>query len=219
MCANFKPISKPKILQLGLDLQTPNFELGDDIYPSYDSALLFHNPNTANIEWRSVKFGLVPKWAKNLDICRYTYNARTETVHVKPSFSHAWQNNQFALIPVEIIYEPRYIDGKAQRWGISRKDGKPFTVAGLFENTTIDGQQVRSMTMLTINADQHPFMSQFHHPNDEKRSIIVIPEQHRKDWLNTNYKNAPDFFLDMSDEFTAKHMPRPQKISPQHDLF
>lgn len=149
MCANFKPISKPKILQLGLDLQTPNFELGNDIYPSYDSALLFHNLNTANIEWRSVKFGLVPKWANGLDICRYTYNARTETVHEKPSFSHAWQNNQFALIPVEIIYEPRYIDGKAQRWGIFQYCiGRPCwprsqqMISKVLQNCTITAKKI-----------------------------------------------------------------------------
>ena len=29
-----------------------------------------------------------------------------ETVMEKPSFKHAWYNNQFALIPVQTIYEP-----------------------------------------------------------------------------------------------------------------
>jgi hypothetical protein len=34
------------------------------------------------------------------------------------------------------------------------------------------------MTMLTINTDNHPFMSQFYKPEDEKRSIVVIEPQH-----------------------------------------
>ena len=55
--------------------------------------------------------------------------------------------------------------------GIEREDGEPFTVAALYEMTKIGEQIVRSMTMLTINADNHPFMSQFHKPEDEKRSI------------------------------------------------
>ena len=52
--------------------------------------------------------------------------------------------------------------------GIERQDGEPSTVAALYEMTKIGEQIVRSMT---INADNHPFMSQFHKPEDEKRSI------------------------------------------------
>ena len=46
------------------------------------------------------------------------------------------------------------------------------------------------MTMLTINADNHPFMSQFHKPEDEKRSIVVIEPEHRQDWLNMHNEDA-----------------------------
>ena len=111
---------------------------------------------------------MIPPWNHDLKFSKYTYNARTETVDKKPSFRHAWAKSQFALIPVEKIYEPRYVNGKAERWGIYRQDGLPFTVAAIYDSTVIDGQQVRSMSMLTINADNHPFMSQFHKPEDEK---------------------------------------------------
>lgn len=82
------------------------------------------------------------------------------------------------------------MNGKAERWGIFREDGLPFTVAAIYDSTVIDGQQVRSMSMLTINADNHPFMSQFYKSEDEKRSIIVIPEEYREDWLNAIYKEG-----------------------------
>jgi hypothetical protein len=52
------------------------------------------------------------------------------------------------------------VNGKAERWGIFREDGLPFTVAAIYDLNVIDGQQVRSMSMLNINADDHPFMSQ-----------------------------------------------------------
>lgn len=58
--------------------------------------------------------------------------------------------------------------------------------------------------MLTINANQHPFMNQFHNPNDEKRSITVIPEESRQDWLHCNHEEASEFFFEMWDEFIAK---------------
>lgn len=201
MCANYEPINKSQAIQLGLF--EPTFEYKADIYPGYDCPLIFSTGDA--IEWREVKFGLVPKWAKDLKICRNTYNARTETVHEKPSFRNAWAKSQFALIPVQTIFEPRYTDdGKAERWGIYRKDHQPFTVAAIYENTLINGNQVRSMSMLTINADNHPFMKQFHKPEDEKRSVIIIPPDLRESWLNCNHQDAKEFFFDMSiDEFDA----------------
>ena len=65
--------------------------------------------------------------------------------------------------------------------------------------------------MLTINANQHPFMKQFHNPNDEKRSIIVIPEVSRQDWLHCDHEEANEFFFEMRDEFIAK--PRDPRLS------
>ncbi len=79
----------------------------------------------------------------------------------------------------------------------------------------IDGQQVRSMSMLTINADNHPFMSQFHKPEDEKRSIIVIPEEYRENWLNCKKEDADQFFFEMPvAEFTSNYFPKPNKKPP-----
>ena len=58
------------------------------------------------------------------------------------------------------------------------------------------------MSMLTINADNHPSMKQFHKPEDEKRSVIIIPPDLRESWLNCNYQDAKEFFFDMPiDEF------------------
>lgn len=206
MCANFRPI-RPNQAKL-LNLPEPmNLVFSDDLYPLSDSPLIFAGKE--GIEWRSVKFGLIPKWAKDMKIGRMTYNARTETVHEKPSFRNAWYRSQFALIPVQTIYEPKYVNGKAQRWGIYRDDGLPFMVAAIYENILLNGQQVRSMSMLTINAEEHSLMSHFHKPEDEKRSIIVIPNELRDDWLHCNFEDAPQFFKLMNPkEFTSSHMPR-----------
>ena len=155
-------------------------------------------------------FGMVPKWAKDTAIAKYTYNARSQTVMDKPSFKRAWYNNQFALIPVQTIYEPKYINGKAHRYGIHREDNEHFTVAGLYEMVKIGDQLIRSMTMLTINADQHPFMSQFHKPEDEKRSIVVIEPENCQDWLNMHYEDAFELFKPMGAGYVAEHRPKPK---------
>jgi putative SOS response-associated peptidase YedK len=77
----------------------------------------------------------------------------------------------------------------------STGDEMPFTVAGIYEYAVIDGIEYRSMSMLTINSDLHPFMNQFHAPEDEKRSIIVIPQDRRNDWLNCHMNKLETFSL------------------------
>ena len=105
--------------------------------------------------------------------------------------------------------------------GIERQDGEPFTVAALYEIVKIGEQIVRSMTMLTINADQHPFMSQFHKPEDEKRSIVVIEPEHRQDWLNMHHEDALELFKPMGAGYVAEHKSKPKKTlkTAQMDVF
>ena len=210
MCANFKPLRPAFAPQL--DLFPPSFDYKAEIYPNQSCPILVNYKN--HMEWREATFGLIPTWAKDTTIARHTYNARSETVAEKPSFRHAWHNNQFALVPVELFYEPRYIENKPERWAIERLDKQPFTIAAMYELAEQDGQLIRSMTMLTINADQHPLMRQFHATTDEKRSIAVIPPELRASWLSANHTSATELLLELkSAEYTAYPAPR-VKASP-----
>lgn len=200
MCANYEPIKRSQAIQLGL--LEPTFEYKADIFPSYAGPIVFSK--RGNLEWRLARFGLVAPWIEDLKKVRNTYNARTETVAVKPSFRNAWKKNQFCLIPAQTIFEPKYIDNKPHWYGIYRKDLMPFTIAGIYEYAVVNGEEVRSMSMLTINSDHHPFMKQFHAPTDEKRSVIIIPPDLRESWLNCDHEDAKEFFFDMPiDEFDA----------------
>jgi putative SOS response-associated peptidase YedK len=51
-----------------------------------------------------------------------------------------------------------------------------MAIASLWDRWTdpVTGKIVTSFTMLTVNADQHPVMKQFHKPGDEKRSVVVL---------------------------------------------
>lgn len=211
MCANFKPL-RPELSPI-LDLFPPTFDYKNEIYPGYSSPVLVNHKN--HMEWREAIFGLIPKWTEDTKISRHTYNARLETVADKPSFRQAWRNHQFALVAVESIYEPRYLQGKAQRWAIQREDEQPFTIAALYELAQQDNELVRSMTMLTVNADQHPLMKQFHAPNDEKRTVVVIPPHLRMEWLTADQQTARDMLKELGaaasfspDDFKACAAPR-----------
>ena len=49
------------------------------------------------------------------------------------------------------------------------------------------------MSMLTINAEKHPLMSQFHKPGKEKRSVVVISPELRLAWLQATIKKLKIF--------------------------
>lgn len=60
---------------------------------------------------RLAEFGLVPFWAANKKrFGTHTYNARSETVAVKPSFQNAWEKSHFGIVLVESFFEPKWID-------------------------------------------------------------------------------------------------------------
>jgi putative SOS response-associated peptidase YedK len=47
------------------------------------------------------------------------------------------------------------------------------------------GEVVNSFTLLTVNADAHPFMRNYHRPGAEKRMVVALREEQYDDWLNT----------------------------------
>lgn len=127
------------------------------------------------------RFGLVPSWAKDEKISRHTYNARSETASQKPSYRTPWRHRQYGLVVVDNFYEPSYESGRAVRWKIALASGDPFGIACLWDRwrNPATGELVVSFSMLTVNADKHPVMSQFHKPGDEKRTpVIITPDQY-----------------------------------------
>ena len=130
-------------------------------------------------------FGLLPHWAADERLARSTYNARSETVSSKPSFRDAWRKARHCVIPARAIYEPDWRSGKAISTRIERADGRPMGIAGLWDAwQKPDGSWLLSYTMLTINADEHPLMRDFHKPAEEKRMVVILPESSYEAWLS-----------------------------------
>lgn len=177
MCTHFRPPTTRSMTHWQYVL--PGFEDGD-AYPGSTAPFL---PTASRREWIRGTFGLMPHWARP-DLFRRTYNARSETADVLPSFRNAWKHRQWCVIPVDAFFEPNYESGRPVQWRIERADGAPFGLAGLWERR-FDGDESRwSFTMLTINADEHPLMSAFHAPGKEKRSVVILADDEWDDWLD-----------------------------------
>lgn len=192
MCANYRPSSRESLL--AFPLPPPDFAYGE----AYPGSVVPIVTNFAPRMWVPACFGLIPSWAKDAKVARTTYNARSETVGEKPSFRHAWRHGQLCIIPADAIYEPYYESGKAVRWRIERADGRPMGIAGIWERRIKDdGLPSWSMSMLTINADGHPVMGRFHKPGDEKRSVVILPDDAWGDWLRSRSETEASGMLAM----------------------
>lgn len=200
MCSHYESIKEPIqfTLEFGVDMPAGRKV---DVWPCYPSSFI-RRPALADIGDEAVPsreamlglFGLVPHWAKEVTFGRRTYNARSETVHEKPTFRDAWRKKQHCIVPAAAIYEPDWRSGKAKATRIQRSDGKPMGIAGLWADCTLaSGETILSFTMLTLNADDHPFMRNFHKPDDEKRMVAILHEDQYDAWLQAQPNNRMDF--------------------------
>ncbi len=135
-----------------------------EAFPSYPAPIVFKSHNTRRIACGLARFGLIPSWAKDDKISRFTYNARSETAAEKSSYRAAWRNRQYGLVLVDNFYEPCYKTGKAVRTQIRLKSEEPLAIARLWDRWRhpATGEIVTSFSMLAVNADQHPVMRRFH---------------------------------------------------------
>lgn len=187
MCSHYQALKAPRTWKGVFDVEPPPGFEKTDLWPGYAGAFVRNSGiGTPKLAKESVGglFGLVPHWAESLKICRSTFNARSETVASKPSFRDAWRTGKRCIIPAEAIFEPDWRSGKAISTRITRLDGQPMGIAGLWSSwRSPTAEIIHSFTMLTINADKHELMNKLHKPTDEKRMVVILPESDFDAWL------------------------------------
>ena len=203
MCSHYQALNNRERYQSHFGAEPPA-DLGKpDMWPGYMGSFIRHHlhadPQSAHVtscEALSGQFGLVPHWAEDTKIGRHTFNARSETVAVKPSFRDAWRHGHRCIIPAEAIYEPDWRSGKAVPARITRADGEPMGIAGIWASWKSSlGEVLHSFSMLTINADQHQLMKQFHKPTDEKRMVVILAKDRYRDWLTAPQDRVHEFLV------------------------
>ncbi len=191
MCTNFTPTRQTEWAAQALGVSWPQGH-PEEVFPGQLAPIVLRSHRQERHAAGLARFGLIPTWAKDLGQGRHTYNARSETAAAKPSFRHAWQTRQYALLVVDRFFEPCYDTGRAVRWSIAADSGTPLGLACLWERWVVPqtGTTVASFAMLTVNADAHPVLKRFHKPGEEKRSPVLLPPDQWQHWLSASPEQA-----------------------------
>jgi putative SOS response-associated peptidase YedK len=193
VCINFKSTNDNAWVSSNFGVDLPQ-NYSSEIYPGLSAPIIVKSRQSGRMACGLARFGLIPAWARDEKIGRYTANARSETVADKPSYRAAWRKGQYGLVLVDCFYEPNYQSGQSVRWQIGIESETPFAIACLWEQWTDSnsGEVVVSFTILTANADDHPVMSQFHKVGDEKRTPIILSSSLHHEWLEADMHRAQE---------------------------
>jgi putative SOS response-associated peptidase YedK len=224
MCSNYKAVTLVDHLVsffgVSRDFKGPPLEFAADIWP-LKLAPMIRLDELGRRRVETGQFGLLPHFAKEVAYGRRTYNARSETVHSKPSYRDAWKRSQRCIIPAQQIYEPCYESGKPVRWAIEQSSGAPMGIAGIYTDHPVlkrsSGEPVISFAMLTVNAEGHPVFMRMHAPEDEKRMVVILHPDDYDHWLTCAPEEATELFKQWHgplNAFPKPLPPRKKKVAP-----
>jgi len=163
---------------------------------------------TQKSEMMGMKWGLVPTWAKDAQIGNKLINARSETLHEKPSFRDSFENKR-CLIPADGFIEWK---GK-QPYYIRFKDQRIFAFAGLWSTWDSGDKPLHTFTIITTKANQT--LSAIH----SRMPLIMHPKNYKKWFLDDNISLASPFTknteidLEFFEISTAINSPKNNEIS------
>lgn len=168
----------------------PELELPELLAPRYNIAPgqpVAVIPNCKELRLDHFQWGLVPSWAKDVQIGNRLINARGETVAEKPSFRAALRRRR-CLVPADGFYEWYQQPGERTKTPLAFRLQPPalMAFAGLWEVWQApDGGELFSMTIITCAANS--FMAPYH-----ERMPVILPAEHYAEWLDPCERDAKE---------------------------
>ncbi len=132
----------------------------------------------------SLRWGLVPFWAKDATIGRRLINARLESASVKPAFREAWSRRR-CLIPASGFYEwAEPHAGRRQPFFIRARQEPLLAMAGLWERwRSPSGETLETCVIVTTDANDT--LAPIH-----DRMPVLVPQAEQRIWLDASTTRA-----------------------------
>jgi putative SOS response-associated peptidase YedK len=159
----------------------PNHAASWNIAPTQDSLVVRRHPETGLRHLSALRWGLVPRWAKDTSDAARLMNARAEGIAEKPSFRDAFLKRR-CLVPMDGFYEwmapgPGQPGRAKQAYAVALASGDPMAVAGLWEGwKSPEGEWLRSFTVITTESNARQALI---HP----RMPAILPREAWPVWL------------------------------------
>jgi len=197
MCGRYELHTHPAALALAFGLAHP-----PAIAPRYNIAPMQDVPvvrgsRTGERELAQVRWGLVPRWAKDPSIGARMINARAETLAEKPAFRTSLRRHR-CLMPADGFYEWKAVPGAGkQPYHIGMKDGALFALAGLTERwLSPEGETLDTCTIVTTQANA------LLDPLHDRMPLIIAPADYER-WLDVRNEEVADLLVPYPSEAMA----------------
>ena len=211
MCGRYSLFVPPTTLETRFDIQVgTTYEARYNAAPGQSLPVITdaQPDRLSTAEW-----GLVPPWADDGSEGQHI-NARAETVAERPSFAAAFEQTTGGrcLVPADGFYEWTEQNGTTQPYRVTREDGTPFAMAGLysrFEPTTtqagldaftggesaVASEPIETFTIVTTEPNE--LVTDLHH-----RMAVILPRRAERQWLTA----APDRAAELLEPAPAEPM-------------
>jgi putative SOS response-associated peptidase YedK len=205
MTAHFESVQNAAVYPDAFDVAAPEITFERDLWPRKLGVFVRNAPAVegAELDVKPVRelavgqFGFVPQWVKSASDAKLRstkmVNARSETVTTSNNFRDAWLAGQRCIVPMMAFFEDDWRSGKAVPTRITRVDGKPMGVAGIWERWAKDGTEITSFTLLTVNANSHALLHRYKQNGNEKRMPVILGEGAYDAWLHAKPEKAREF--------------------------
>ncbi|MCM3173272.1 SOS response-associated peptidase [Paenibacillus sp. MER 99-2] len=154
---------------------------GFEYKPNYNAAPMQYIPtiigSSKGNRLGSLRWGLVPSWAKDDKIGSKMINARADTLAEKPAYKRLISSKR-CIVPCNGFYEWKKEGSSKQPMRILMKDNSIFSLAGLYD-TWIDQDGNKLSTCTIITTEPNNLMADIH-----DRMPVILRSQDEAEWLN-----------------------------------
>lgn len=194
MCGRFTSKTKPAEIAETFDVDEVS-ETAMKSEPSYNVAptqqILVVSEHHDSRRLETMKWGLVPFFAKDASGGARMINARAEAVVDKPAFRRAFEKRR-CLIPVDGFYEwkPRPGEKRKQPWYFTSRNGAPLALGGLWEiwhdpNLPDDAPPLFTCTIITTEANKDA-------ADVHDRMPLILQHKDWNKWLDVEHAKPVD---------------------------
>jgi len=151
VCGRYRLSRRKQILEEQFETQPWDDEWSPryNVAPTQPVPVIRQHPKEPIRQISSMRWGLVPHWAKDASDAASTINARSETAATKPAFRDPLKFRR-CLIPADGFYEWKRNGTSKQPYCFEVNDGELFAFAGLWDGwKDADGQWIRTCSILT----------------------------------------------------------------------